>query len=276
MKSPATHRPALSAAFIATALAAAGPLVAQEFAPEEPVAPEGLTDADFEPLRRTSPFTRVLSLPDAYALRGVATIDGSQVVTLYNRATKESFVVTPEGSGDSGLALVGVAGSPSLEEVAAKIAFAGDEAELKYEESQLHPEPKDRRSGSSRSGSSGEGERRGPSPQDIERFRALPEEQQGKLREYIGAIMRNYPDLSRTERGNMIRGAMVRLMDGRDLEIPQPSQQGQGGGDSASGRTSEGRGGPPPGVRIEARSGGSGGRTSSGRGSDGGSRGERR
>ncbi len=33
--------------------------------------------------------------------------------------------------------------------------------------------------------------------------------------------MKNYPNLSREERGNMIRGAMMRLTDGRDLEIPQ-------------------------------------------------------
>ncbi len=33
--------------------------------------------------------------------------------------------------------------------------------------------------------------------------------------------MKNYPNLSREERGNMIRGAMMRLDDGRDLEIPQ-------------------------------------------------------
>ncbi len=193
-----------------------------------PQAPSG---DDFDALRKTSPFTRVLSFPETYALRGVATIDNIQVATLYNRETKKTLVITPDGNNEAGISLVGIVPAASLEGVSAKISFAGDEAELKYELSQIAPLPKgapNAPGGSgSRDGRSEGGERRGPSPQDIERFKALPEEKQAKLREYIGHVMRNYPGMPHEERGNLIRGAMIRLTDGRDLEMPPAPSGGQ-------------------------------------------------
>lgn len=220
-----------------------------ETIPSDP-APDAPLASDFEALRKTSPFTRVLSLPETYALRGVAKINNEQVATLYNRETKKTVVITRDGNNEAGISLVGVTAATQLDGVTAKISFAGDEAELKYETSQLHPAPKSQPGAPGQSGRPPEGEQRGPSPQDIERYKALPEEKQAKLRDYIGHVMKNYPNLSREERGNMIRGAMMRLTDGRDLEIPQgqapgaPSQSpDQGGsGTGRSGGRSETRG----------------------------------
>jgi hypothetical protein len=203
-------------------------LPAEETLPPGLAAPEAPSANDFEALRKTSPFTRVLNLSETYALRGVARINGEQVATLYNRETKKTLVVTPDGKNEAGIALVGVSRAPQLDAVTAKISFAGDEAELKYEMSQLYPEPKGGTGApGGQGGSPPEGERRGPSPQDIERYKALPEEKQAKLREYIGAVMKNYPNMSREERGNLIRGAMMRLTDGRDIEMPQAPSPGQ-------------------------------------------------
>lgn len=206
--------------------------------------PEAPSEADFEALRKTSPFTRVLSLPETYALRGVASINDVQVATLYNRETKKTIVVTPEGNNAAGISLVGVVPSQSLEGVTAKISFAGDEAELKYELSQISPQPRAPGSGGGGDGKR-EGEHKGPSPQDIERFKALPEEKQAKLREYIGHVMRNYPDMPREEKGNLIRGAMIRLTDGREIEMPStPAAQPQKpGGTSTSSGSERERGG---------------------------------
>ena len=195
--------------------------------------PEAPSANDFTALRKTSPFTRVLSLPATYALRGVATINNEQVATLYNRETKKTIVVTPDGENEAGLSLVEIVPAADLEGVAAKISFAGDEAELKYELTQILPQPRPPGSGSG--GDVKEGERRGPSPQDVERYKALPEEKQAKLREYIGHVMRSYPDMSREEKGNLIRGAMIRLTDGRDIEMPQAPAQPPGGGSNGGG-----------------------------------------
>jgi len=219
------------------------------------------TASDFEPLRKTSPFTRVLSLSETYALRGVAKINDRQVATLYNRETKKTLVVTQEGDNEAGISLVDVVASPQLDGVTAKIAFAGDEAELRYETSQLYPSSKSQPGAPGSPPRPPDGENRGPSPQDIERFKSLPEEKQAKLREYIGHVMRNYPNMSREEKGNLIRGAMVRLTDGRELEVPQgppPGQPPQGQPNSGNQGNPQGQPqiqGAPPGVRIEIRDG---------------------
>lgn len=200
--------------------------------------PDAPSDSDFAALKKTSPFTRVLSLPETYALRGVATIGDAKVATLYNRETKKTLVVTPDGNNEAGISLVDVTEAAQLDGVTAKIAFAGDEAELRYETSQLYPEPK---GGAPAPGSPDSQKRpdenRGPSQQDIDRYKSLPPEKQAKFREYIGHVMRAYPNLSREERGNMMRGAMMRLIDGRELEIPQapPSGGNAPGGPPASG-----------------------------------------
>jgi len=235
---------------------------AQETLPPGGIEPQAPSAIDFEALRKTSPFTRVLNLSETYALRGVARINGEQVATLYNRETKKTLVVTPDGKNEAGIALVGVSRAPQLDAVTAKISFAGDEAELKYEMSQLYPEPKGGPGApGGQGGSPPEGERRGPSPQDIERYKALPEEKQAKLREYIGAVMKNYPNLSREERGNLIRGAMMRLTDGRDIEIPQAPPAGQAPANQTNGSSEapQGKQGNRSEERPQNREGGGGG-----------------
>ncbi len=205
-----------------------------EEAPPPPAAPpEAPSEADFEALRKTSPFTRVLSLPETYALRGVASIGGERVATLYNRETKKTIVVTPDGGNEVGISLVEVVPASQLDEVTAKIAFAGDEAELRYDESQIRPEPKAPASGQP-GGSSRSSRPRGPTPEEIERFKALPEEKQLRLRDYVNHVRQAYPDMSREERGNLIRGAMMRLSDGHDIAIPTAPAQGQGQGASGA------------------------------------------
>ena len=58
--------------------------------------PVTLTTSDFKELLENSPFTRTISLSDTLALTGVAQIGGRPVLTLLNRATKESILVSEE------------------------------------------------------------------------------------------------------------------------------------------------------------------------------------
>jgi hypothetical protein len=246
--SPRALSACLALGAIAFPLAAQGDPPPSDFFPaREPYAPPGLDEGDFAALRGASPFSRVLDPAETYALRGYARLDGIQWATLYNKQTQKTLVVDPETLTEEGLRLIEIQTAPELEEVSARISFGGEEIELKYEPAQLSPQPRPPRSEGSRG--SGEGERRGPSPQDIERFRSLSEENQQKLRDYIGHIMRTYPEMSRTERGNMIRGAVVRLADGRDLEVPPAPEGGgergsgeRGSGGSSRERESRGRG----------------------------------
>lgn len=197
-----------------------GSIAAQE---QVLILPASLEDGDFDSVKEASPFTRVLSISETYALRGVAELGSIQYATLYNREKKKTILVSPEGgqieSDDPGIKLVEIIPARSLDGVAAKISFAGEEVELKYDVAQIAPAPA-QSSSSSGDRRGDDGKRKGPSKEDIDRFRKLPEEKQKKLREYIGQVMRSYPDMSRSEKGNLIRGAMIKLTDGRDIEMP--------------------------------------------------------
>ena len=181
---------------------------------------------DFAALKEASPFVRILNPAEIYTLKGVATLDDQPLATLYNRETKKSLLVSPDKASDEGIQLVEVAGGEGLEGVTATVSFAGEEVELKYQLQGLYPRSRGSGGPPQRGGGSDNGERRGPSQEDIERYKKLSDENRNQLRQYIGHIMKTYPNMSREERGNMIRGAMTRLSDGRGLDIPQGTQGG--------------------------------------------------
>jgi len=189
--------------------------------------PEPPDETDFAALREASPFGRVLDPAATFSLRGVAVLDDLQVATLHNRETDETFTVTPDETNEEGIRLVEIVPARRLEGVAARISFAGREVALRYDAGQHHPEPEGgARSRGDRRGRGDDGDgrrRRGPSREDIERFRALSDENRGKLRQYIRQTMERYPDMPREERANMIRGALTRLSDGRELDVGAPN-----------------------------------------------------
>lgn len=185
-------------------------------AAELPTAPD---EADYGPLKQASPFGRVLSLSETYALRGIAAFGDLQVITLYNRTTEKTLIATTGEANEEGIRLVSVVPAPVLEGVAARIALADEEIELKYEESQLAPQPRPANTSDGKSNGDKKEQPRGPTLEERARYEALPEEKKAKLREYIGSVMRNYPDMSREEKGNLIRGAMARLSDGHEINV---------------------------------------------------------
>ena len=199
--------------------------------PIREILPRPLDPAHFESLRSSSPFRRTLNLSDTYALRGVANIGGEPVATLYNRESKKSVVVTSSAANGDGMQLVEVVPASDLTGVAAKISFSGEEVELSFEPERIAPVPKDapRQGEAGKDGKRHGGEkRRGPSKQDIERYKALSEKQREQFRAYIRQTMQKYPNLSREERGNMIRGAMTRLSDGGELNLDaKPPSRGK-------------------------------------------------
>lgn len=245
-----------------TGLLLAATIRGEEESPSPLPVPNAPSEEDFAALRKTSPFTRVLSLPETYALRGVATLGGERIATLYNRETKKTVVVTPDGDNETGISLVEISRGDQLEEVIAKIAFAGDEAELRYEESQIRPQGQI--PGAGPPGGQRGGRPRGPTPEEIERYKALPEDKREKLHQYIQHVRQAYPDMSREERGNLIRGAMMRLSDGHDIAVPSSPS---GGPNAAPNPNAAGQN---PNAKGNARGGGGGQNRPPGQGGPGG------
>lgn len=185
---------------------------------EEGESPSATNEDDFAALRSASPFVRILNPAETFTLRGVAQLEDVPVATLYNRETEETFIVTPDQGGAEGLQLVEIQRNRELEGVKARVSFAGEEVELGYDPSQFATAP---RSGPGDGGKGGDKEKRrgGPSKEEIDRFRSLPPEKQKAFQQYFRHVMEKYPDLPREERANLMRGALIRLTDGKELDF---------------------------------------------------------
>lgn len=213
-----------------------------EVDPAFPGAPTPLPADHFTVLRTQSPFRRSLNLAETYVLKAVSRIGDSSVATIHNRDTNKTFTVTTDGVSSPGadvLKLIGVAGVAEPTTTAIQIDVAGETAELKYSLEQVTPPTKNPIGNGllgkgGPGGQQGDNQKRGPTPEEIERFKKLSPEKQEKLKVYIRGVMEKYPDMPREERGAMIRGALLRLSDGHDVNI-EPKQGGnasQSGGNS--------------------------------------------
>lgn len=180
----------------------------------------------FTALKQTSPFLRTLNISETYVLRAVATYEELAYARVYNKETKQTVTIEIGGEPKSGLNLIKIVEPGStgdLSRVAAQISFAGEVAELKYSPEQLTPTS---RGGSGRGGprgrsGGGDDRRKGPSSKEREKYMQLSEPNKEKLKAYIKATVTKYPDMPREERGNLIRGALQKLADGRDLDVPK-------------------------------------------------------
>lgn len=184
--------------------------------------PSGTEQEDFEALRNASPFVRVLDPAQTYALRGVAEVNDVAVATLYNRETGESFLVTPDSENSIGMRLVEVDRDEALESVTIRVFISGEEVELTYDPEQFTSAPRVG-PGQGQKGK-GSGKRRGPSKEEVQRYQALPPEKQKVFQRYLKHVMETYPEMPRDERNNMLRGALIRLTDGQELEFEQSDQ----------------------------------------------------
>jgi len=185
----------------------------------------------FTALKSTSPFLRTLNISETYSLRAVAIYEDLAFARVYNKFTKQTITIEIGGEPQAGLNLIKIiepGDSSNLTGVAAQISFAGEIAELKYAPEQITPSLRSPSSTSGRSsgdrqkdgGKDGD-RKRGGSPEDRAKYEALDDKKKEKLREYIKSTVSKYPDMPGEERGNLIRGALQKLSEGRDLEIPK-------------------------------------------------------
>ncbi|MBE7498526.1 MAG: hypothetical protein HS117_26605 [Verrucomicrobiaceae bacterium] len=200
------------------------PVSAAASAPPKPAGP---VDPDlpqpFDPnaltqLVENSPFTRIVSVSDSLVLTGVAYVDGKPVVTLLDKVTKESLVVTDQPNL-RGWTLVEATQSTDITRAQAKISIGGEPVSIRYDASALTKEAlkKDPRSSSggppppggdrySRRGS-------GPSEEDRQKFESLSEKAKEKFRDGMREMFSNekFRNASEEDRRNAIRSMFDRI-----------------------------------------------------------------
>jgi hypothetical protein len=189
------------------------------------VAPQEVTQEHFSAIRAQSPFLRTLNLAETYSLRAVAQIDGQPVATLYNRETKKTLTISKDEANAAGIQMVEVIPGKDLDGVTVKVSFAGEVVDLKYDADQLSSMAQAGGKGGGER-KDGDGQRKGPSPEEKKRYESLSKEQKEKFHQYARQTMQKYPNISREERYNMIRGALSRLSEGKDIQVDAPQQGG--------------------------------------------------
>lgn len=181
--------------------------------------PVAVDAAKFADLKKQPPFERTLNFSETWALRGVGQIDEEPIASVFNRHTKKTVTVTRSQANELGWKMVEVVDADELNGVSVKIDFGGEIAEVKYDESQLQPAP------TNRGGGDGERRKKGPTKEEVDRWKKLPDEKKKQFGEYIKAVKAKYPNASREEMGAMMRGALSRLSDGYDIKIPEAPEQ---------------------------------------------------
>ncbi|QIF02095.1 hypothetical protein [Roseimicrobium sp. ORNL1] len=116
---------------------------AEETVPTSPMPvdndlPQPLNPEETAELLMHSPFTRNLNLEDSLQLTGVAYVDGKPVATVYNRETRQSFVVSDQPNA-SGWSLKDVAPSTDLKTAHVTMMIGPEEVRLAYGNEQITP-----------------------------------------------------------------------------------------------------------------------------------------
>ncbi len=111
--------------------ATAGPAVDDDL-------PQPLSVEDTAHLVNHSPFVRSLDLEDSLALTGVAYVEGKPVVTVFDRETKQSFVISEQPNAQ-GWSLKNVSAAHDLHGTQATVMIGQELVHLGYGDAQLTP-----------------------------------------------------------------------------------------------------------------------------------------
>lgn len=181
----------------------------------DPDLPQPFDASVVAPVVQSSPFTRMVNMSDNLVLTGIANIQGKPVATIYNKETKESYVVSEEPNLQ-GWKLNEAVQTPDITRSQAKITIGGEVVSVRYDSSAMSSEnmKKDKKAVSSSGGErrpEGEGglrrSNRGPSEEDRKRFEGLSDSAKEKFRnmmreKFSDEKFRNAPE---DERRNLIR-----------------------------------------------------------------------
>ena len=169
---------------------------------EEPAVPAPVSAADYPALLERPPFRQPLSLSESLVLSGVARLPGGPVVTLWNRATGETFMVSARPNAQ-GWTLVDLPEISDLKSVFATIDAAGTRLTVRFDPERLIPPKLDNKAKpGARSEESlvVEALLRTLDPAASRHFEALPAEGQEKFRKDFGAYLSTYPTSSDDDR----------------------------------------------------------------------------
>ena len=181
----------------------------------QPFDPESLAS-----ISTSSPFTRMVNMSDNLVLTGIAYINGKPVATIFNKETKESFIVSNEPNFQ-GWVLNEAMPAPDITRSRAVVTIGGEQVKVSYAaitaaDMKGGKKEKSDKGSSDRPSAGGEGfrrEGRGPSEEDRKKYESLSDKAKEKFRDmmrtkFSDEKFRNAPE---EERRNIIRKEFERI-----------------------------------------------------------------
>lgn len=206
---------------ILTALTAG---VAEAQAPPDGAIPESVTASHYQFLLERPPFRRPVGLSDALVLSGVASLPSGKLVTVWNRQTGESFVVTASPN-EQGWRLTELNESSDLRRVSATIEAGSQRLTLRFDPERLNPPKLDNKSKPARSDSHImiEALLRSLDPAAAREFEALEPKSQEEFRKVLTEFLEAYPTAPDARRLAFVRQALEEVQRPKEGENPAPA-----------------------------------------------------
>ena len=195
----------LTCALFAAALAHPPQNLAETSAIPAPV------DATHYPdLLQRPPFRRVLTLSESLVLSGVATLPTGKVVTVWDRASGRSFIVSAMPN-PQGWKLLEVSDSTDLRSVTATIAAGDQKLTLRFDPERMTPPKLDNTSKPAPRSENAvvvEALLRSLQPAAAKDFETLPADAQEKFRKAFSSFLATYPTASDARRLEFVHRAL--------------------------------------------------------------------
>jgi hypothetical protein len=192
----------------------------------EPAIPAPVTAADYPVLMERQPFRQVLSLSQTLVLSGVASLPQGKVVTVWDRATGRSFVVST-APNPQGWQLESLTESTDLRSVTATISAGGDKLTVRFDPERLTPPKLDNTSKPAPRSEAAvvvEAMLRSLDPASAKEFEALPAAGQESFRKSFSDFLSSYPTASDARRLAFVQRALEEAApEAPDADSPAPA-----------------------------------------------------
>jgi hypothetical protein len=188
----------------------AAPLALAPLTAQEPAIPRPVTSADFPSLLERQPFRQILSLSQSLVLSGVATLPSGPMITIWDRASSRSFMVTSSPNAQ-GWKLESLTSNPDLRSVSATISAGSERLTVRFDPDRLTPPKLDNTSKPAPRSENAvvvEALLRSLDPAAARSFESLPAPSQESFRKSFSEYLSAYPTASDSRRLSFVQRAL--------------------------------------------------------------------
>ncbi|HWB05260.1 MAG TPA: hypothetical protein VG796_19665 [Verrucomicrobiales bacterium] len=192
---------------------------------DEPAIPSRVTAASYPNILERAPFRTVLSLSQSLVLSGVASLPEGKVVTVWDRTTGRSFVVT-KAPNPQGWKLIELTESTDLRSVTATISAGDEKLTVRFDPERLTPPKLDN---TSKPAPRSEGAvivealLRSLHPASAKDFESLPASGQEAFRKSFTDFLSVYPTASDSKRLAFVQRTLEEMKGEEKPETKEPA-----------------------------------------------------